>query len=83
MNMFITYLALGLGTLFFCITLIFAFLFQMATHRRSIYDICANTQDGKGCLMGVICFSTLLICILCLMVANGNTETVSALSMWG
>ncbi|MEZ4707496.1 MAG: hypothetical protein R3A44_09835 [Caldilineaceae bacterium] len=75
----ITYLAMGLGALFFGITLVLALLFRMTTHRCSSYDICANTQDGKGCLMGVICLSTLLVCILCLVVAMGNTATVSAL----
>ncbi|MEZ4661634.1 MAG: hypothetical protein R2911_29135 [Caldilineaceae bacterium] len=79
MNILITYLAMGLGALFFGITLVLALLFRMTTHRRSMYDICANTQDGKGCLMSVICLSTLLVCILCLVVAIGNTTTVGAL----
>lgn len=79
MHTLVTYLALGLGGLFFCMALLLALIFRMTTHRRSIYDICANTEDGNGCLMSVICISVLLVSVLCFIVAIGNSATVNAL----
>ena len=79
MHILITYVALGLGALFFCMTFILALIFRLTTHRRSIYDICANMADGKGCLMSAICVSALLVSLLFFVVAIGNATTVNAL----